>query len=102
MNQWEYLYIVADRDEVFKINEQIVERMDLPGYLNEIGQQGWEMVGITTEGAATGYWRMVFKRLHATEKSYEHAQLGQILQRMNQISHQQTQITQLVSRMVKK
>lgn len=60
MTQWEYLYLVADRDEVFKVNDQIIDRCGLPTYLNRLGLDSWEMVGVTTESG--GFWRMVFKR----------------------------------------
>lgn len=65
MTQWEYLYLVADRDEVFKINDRIVERSPLPSYLDKLGWDGWEMIGISPE--SSGYWRMVFKRARKPE-----------------------------------
>jgi hypothetical protein len=62
MKQWEYLYIVADRDEVFKINNVIVERQMLTDYLDIVGREGWELTGISSMDQHTNYWRLVFKR----------------------------------------
>jgi hypothetical protein len=91
MLQWEYLYIVADRDEVFKINSELIERTDLPNYMRHLGQEGWELVGITAEGAATGYWRLVFKRPQNPPEKTE-TYLAQIVHRIGQVVRQQTQI----------
>ncbi len=61
MRQWQYTYIVADRDEVFKVGDQVIERTSLPGYLDKMGWDGWELVGIA-ESRETGFWRLIFKR----------------------------------------
>ncbi len=91
MIQWEYLYIVADRDEVFKINNELIDRTDLPTYMQHLGLERWELVGITAEGAATGYWRLVFKRPQTIPEKAD-PYLAQLVQRVGQIARQQSLI----------
>jgi hypothetical protein len=101
MTQWDYRYIVADRDEVFKINDVIIDRMNLSQHLKQAGNDGWELVGIAAEGVP-GYWRLVFKRRSQAEEHQELSALGQIVRKMTQVVTQQTQIADLLNRLVQK
>lgn len=100
MEQWEYRYIVADRDEIFKINDTVVERTNLPAYLDKAGKEGWELVGICDEGAA-GYWRLIFKRpLNARDAEQSH--LALLVRNITQLVSQQNRIADILSKLTKK
>ena len=64
MTQWEYYYIVAYKNDVYEINEQKFlmgkGKNSLPPYLNKLGSEGWELVGISH--STNEYWRLIFKR----------------------------------------
>jgi hypothetical protein len=66
MKRWEYIYLYASHKKgtnmVTNINENLVEDKDyeLGSVLNQLGSEGWELVGLTGIGE-TG-WRFVLKR----------------------------------------
>jgi hypothetical protein len=100
MEQWEYRYIVADRDEIFKVNDTLIERSSLPSYLDKVGKEGWELVGICDEGAA-GYWRLIFKRpMHTRDVQQSHVAL--IVRNITHLVSQQNRIADILSKRIKK
>jgi hypothetical protein len=70
MQKWEYMYIGANGDEVISLNGQKIqkrEKASLPRILNDLGDQGWELVNSFLGETSTGfdlayYWTFVFKR----------------------------------------
>ncbi len=70
MQKWEYLFILALENGVFECNGEPLNKgklgiklcIPLQPYLDTLGNEGWELVGIcpATEGALQ--WRLVFKR----------------------------------------
>ncbi|MBN1537837.1 MAG: hypothetical protein JW908_13955 [Anaerolineales bacterium] len=64
MAQWEYHYILAFNTEIDQINDQLVQRKMHPlfEYINQCGEEGWEMVGICPASESGNYWRILFKR----------------------------------------
>ncbi len=71
MPQWEYHYILAFNTEIYQINDQLVQRKSHPlmDYLNQLGKDGWEMVGICTASESGNYWRLLFKREKYIDKT---------------------------------
>ncbi len=64
MTQWEYHYILAFNTEIDQINDQLVQRKTHPlmEHLNQLGIDGWEMIGICPASDSGNYWRLLFKR----------------------------------------
>ncbi len=64
MTQWEYHYILAFNTEIDQINDQLVQRKSHPllEHLNQLGKDGWEMIGFCPANETGNYWRLLFKR----------------------------------------
>lgn len=68
MQKWEYMYIVAYKNDVKKLNgkDHNLGANSLPGFLNDSGDKGWELVNTFMECASNEagklYWSFVFKR----------------------------------------
>ncbi len=67
MDKWEYLYIDANKNDVNEINGKSIysSKDSLPGYMNELGEQGWELASsfvLFNDNLIKTRWRLVFKR----------------------------------------
>ena len=64
MQQWEYIYIEHSNNAMHFINGQRIHEPypNLADYLNQIGRDGWELVGVGTTASTYGD-RLFFKRL---------------------------------------
>ena len=64
MQKWEYLYVVAYEDNVQRINDEkpVRDTSKLPNFLQEVGQDGWELVGLTPYSDGASRCRLIFKR----------------------------------------
>jgi len=73
MRKWEYLEVYKsnsyDLSFIVANGQQVTpEPIDLYHYLDQLGTQGWEMVGITV--TPVGVVLRIFKRVKADEGSY--------------------------------
>lgn len=75
MQKWEYMQVMVAIDKldsrkrgniVLSVNGgkqyYLGEEPDVPGYLNWLGEQGWEMAGIISWGMAQEGGTLFFKR----------------------------------------
>ena len=74
MKNWEYLYALAENNEVVEVNNAMIGtalrgfvttytgRPTLTDFLNESGQEGWELVGMSPMGEVGTTLRLIFKR----------------------------------------
>ena len=74
MKTWEYLHALADNHEVVEVNGAMIGtalrgfvttytgRPSLTDFLNQSGQEGWELVGMSPVGEVGGALRLIFKR----------------------------------------
>jgi len=64
MQRWEYLYVDYAENKAKAANGQQYKdwkRLSLPEYLNQMGNDGWEMIGAVT-AVNWDYGRLSFKR----------------------------------------
>ncbi|MEY2819804.1 MAG: DUF4177 domain-containing protein [Chloroflexota bacterium] len=74
MKNWEYLYALAENNEVVEVNNAMIGtalrgfvttytgRPTLTDFLNQSGQEGWELVGMSPMGEVGTTLRLIFKR----------------------------------------
>ena len=74
MKNWEYLYALAEKNEVVEVNNAMIGtalrgfvttytgRPTLTDFLNQSGQEGWELVGMSPMGEVGTTLRLIFKR----------------------------------------
>jgi hypothetical protein len=74
MKNWEYLYALAENNEVIEVNGAMIGtalrgfvttytgRPTLTDFLNQSGQEGWELVGMSPMGEMGTTLRLIFKR----------------------------------------
>jgi len=74
MKNWEYLYALAVNNEVVEVNGAVIGtalrgfvttyagRPTLTDFLNQSGQEGWELVGTSPMGEVGDTLRLIFKR----------------------------------------
>jgi hypothetical protein len=74
MKIWEYLYALAENNEVIEVNGAMIGtalrgfvttytgRPTLTDFLNQSGQEGWELVGMSPMGEMGTTLRLIFKR----------------------------------------
>lgn len=74
MTNWEYLYALAENDKISEVNDAMVgtalrsfvptskDRPSVTDFLNQSGQEGWELVGMSPVGEAGDTLRLIFKR----------------------------------------
>ena len=74
MKNWEYLYALAENNEVVEVNGAMIGtalrgfvttytgRPTLTNFLNQSGQEGWELVGMSPMGEVGTTLRLIFKR----------------------------------------
>lgn len=74
MTNWEYLYALAENDKISEVNDVMVgtaprsfvptfkDRPTVTDFLNQSGQEGWELVGMSSVGEAGITLRLIFKR----------------------------------------
>jgi hypothetical protein len=74
MKNWEYLYALAENNEVIEVNGAMTGtalrgfvttyagRPTLTDFLNQSGQEGWELVGMSPMGEVGDTLRLIFKR----------------------------------------
>jgi hypothetical protein len=64
MQKWEYMYVEAYKDDVRAINGELSKQGadSLPPRLTRWGDEGWELIAITTMNETGDSWRLVFKR----------------------------------------
>ncbi len=63
MQQWEYLFVdVARTGEIYSVNGQnvIYQKWLRYVYANQLGNQGWELVG--TVSSDSSIYQLIFKR----------------------------------------
>jgi hypothetical protein len=63
MQRWEYLFVdVARTGEVYSVNGQTVVHQKWLRYVyaNQLGSQGWELVGTVSSESST--YQLIFKR----------------------------------------
>lgn len=73
MQKWEYLYVELDAAPRGMISVKVPHFMNgyelqnwqgihLPSYINQLGDDGWELVGTLSGGTGLGYGELFFKR----------------------------------------
>ncbi len=74
MKNWEYLYALTENNEVVEVNNAMIGtalrgfvttytgRPTLTDFLNQSGQEGWELVGMSPMGEVGTTLRLIFKR----------------------------------------
>jgi hypothetical protein len=67
MQKYEYLYVDAFMNDLSEVNGKPVHgsKDSLPGYINEIGDKGWELVNsflLNGDNLIKLRWRLLFKR----------------------------------------
>ena len=74
MKNWEYLNALVENNEVFEVNGAMIGtalrgfvttytgRPSLTDFLNQSGQEGWELVGMSPTGESGSTLRLIFKR----------------------------------------
>ena len=73
MSKWEYMYVRAEQDQVWKVNGQGVGkfqglfkgytgRPSVSEFLEKAGQESWEVVGICPASESANFWRLILKR----------------------------------------
>lgn len=72
MTKWEYTKVVAWKDRMYSVNDQCLQEWGKPfddrkwrsplmlRYLNELGQEGWELVSAL--GESVGSQTLILKR----------------------------------------
>ena len=74
MKNWEYLYALAENNEVIEVNGAMIGtalrgfvttyagRPTLTDFLNQSGHEGWELVGMSPMGEGGNTLQLIFER----------------------------------------
>jgi hypothetical protein len=70
MDEWEHLFVTAITHEgklrPWKVNGQVLggwEQIGITEYIEQVGEQGWELSGVaTSDSASDTTTRLIFKR----------------------------------------